>query len=193
MKRTIFIQKVDGYLNGKKNCDVTVDLEWEDGNFSATADLWNHIHSDILTGGQCFDDLLKDYPELGENETFAEAYDLWSKYHLNDMRAGTPEQQAAIKEWKAQGHKYSYDDACDYLKEIGLYEVPISTIDVKANPYLADKDPNSTYKYGHGWLKEEVPEEDVPRIESLVKTGVKYKEPDKEKEPRDDQDLEMDM
>lgn len=193
MERAIFIQKVDGYLNGKKNCSVTVDLEWENGTFSACANLWNAYRSDTLMCGQCFNDLLKDYPELGENEIFVEVHDLWSKYHLNDMRAGTPEQQAAIKEWREQGHKYDYNKACAYLKKIGLYEVPVSTIDIKNNPYFADKDPNSMYRYGNAWLKEEVPKKDVLRIESLVSKGEKYMEPSKEEIQRNDQEPEMEM
>lgn len=180
MNRTIDIQKVDGYGKGRKNCMVSVELELElklnNGNFSASADLWNSNRSDILMGGQCFDDLLNDYPELKDNDVFMETYDLWSKYHLNDMHAGTPEQEEAIeewiKEWKAQGNEYNYKSACEYLKSIGLYEVPVSTIDLETNPQFKDAEEGAMYEYGHSWLKEKIPEHDVERIESLIKKGV---------------------
>lgn len=171
MKRTIDIQKVDGYGNGRKNCMVDVELELDNGNFSAVADLWNLNRSDILMGGQCFNDLLNDYPELKNNNVFMEVYDLWKKYHLNNMHAGTPEQEKALEEWKAQGNIYDYEKACDYLKSIGLYEVPISTIDKDVNPQFIDCE-KETYKYSSGWLKERIPEEDVQRIECLIKNNL---------------------
>lgn len=172
MNRTIDIQKVDGYGNGRKSCMVSVELELNNGKFLASADLWRSDNSDILMGGQCFDELLNDYPELKDNDVFMETYDLWSKYHLNNMHAGTPEQEEAIKEWKAKGNEYNYKSACEYLMTIDLYAVPVSTIDLKANPQFKDAEEGTMYEYGHSWLKEEIPEQDVERIESLIKEGV---------------------
>lgn len=168
MERKIDIQKVDGYGNGKENCMVDVELTLDNDIFSACANVWNPRHSDIIYGGQCFDDLLIDFPELNQNEIFMEVYDLWKNYHLNDMHAGTPEQEKAIEEWwKTQGHKYDYKEICEYLKSINLYEVSVSTIDLKANPkYVGSKE--KTYKYGHDWLKEEIPEIDLERIKYLI-------------------------
>ena len=117
MKRTIDIQKVDGYGKGRKNCMVNVELELDNGNFSASANLWRSDDSDILMGGQCFDDLLNDYPELKDNDVFMEVYDLWKKYHLNNMHTGTTEQEKAVEEWKAQGNcrsLLSFSDIYDY-------------------------------------------------------------------------------
>lgn len=167
MERKIDIQKVDGYGNGRKSCMVDVKLALDNDNFSACANVWNPRYSDVIYCGQCFDDLLIDFPELNQNEIFMEVYDLWKNYHLNDMHAGTPEQEKAIEEWKAQGHKYDYKEVCDYLKSINLYEVPVSTIDLKANPKYADSK-EETYKYGHDWLKVEIPEIDLERIKYLI-------------------------
>ncbi len=146
--------KVDGYNNGRKDYEVELEMSLtEDGCFSVCADLWNASHTDILMGGQCIDDLYNDFTELRQNPLYCEIMELWQKYHLNDMKAGTPEQEQAIKEWKEQGHKYDYTEACEYLKSIGLYEVPLN---------------GSTYKYGHSWLKEEIPEKDLLRIKELM-------------------------
>lgn len=183
MKRKIDIQNVDGYGNGHKNCMVNVELAFSNGNFSAIANLWRSNYSDILMGGQCFDDLLDDFPELKDNPIFMETYDLWSKYHLNDMHAGTPEQEKAVEEWKAQGNTYSYEKVCEYLNSIGLYEVPVSTIDKDINPQFIDCK-KETYEYGHSWLKERIPEQDVQRIECLIKNG-RVKEKDIQKEIED--------
>lgn len=186
MKRKINIQKVDGNGNGRKSCMVSVELELNNGNFSAVADLWKSDHSDILMGGQCFDDLLNDYPELKDNDVFMETYDLWSKYHLNDLHAGTPEQEKAIEEWKSQGNIYDYGKACDYLKSIGLYEVLVSTIDKDVNPQFIDCE-KETYKYGHDWLKESIPDKDLERIKSLIETGLVKEDLHKQ------EDLELEM
>ena len=169
MERKIDIQKVDGNGNGKKSCMVDVELALDNDNFSACANVWrNPRHSTVIYCGQCFDDLLIDFPELKQNEVFMEVYDLWKNYHLNNMHAGTPEQEKAIEEWEAQGNKYDYKKICEYLKSINLYEVPVSTIDLKANPKYADNK-EGTYKYGHGWLKEIIPDKDIARIESLIR------------------------
>lgn len=126
-------------------------------------------------GGQCFDELLNDYPELKDNDVFMETYDLWNKYHLNNMHAGTPAQEAAIKKWEGAGHNYEYAVVCEYLKSINLYEVPVATIDINANPQYKDKQ-KETYRYGQSWLKEMIPQRDIERIENLITFGY-IKEP----------------
>ena len=89
-------------------------------------------------------------------------YRLWQMYHLNDMHAGTPEQEQAIEEWKQAGHKYDYTEVCNMLKEKGLYEVPFTgkTVGRMYNGEL--------YKYGHGWVVEDIPEEDIAIIRELL-------------------------
>ena len=62
------------------------------------------------------------------------------------------EMEKAVEEWKAQGNTYSYEKVCEYLNSIGLYEVPVSTIDKDLNPQFIDCK-KETYKYGHSWLK----------------------------------------
>lgn len=78
------------------------------------------------------------------------------------MHAGTPEQEAAIKEWEAEGNRYEYTAVCDMLKARGLYEVNFTglTIGRRYN--------NEPYKYGHGWIVEELPGEVITRIEHII-------------------------
>lgn len=64
--------------------------------------------------------------------------EIWERWHLNDMRAGTPSQEEFVRSWKLE-NTYDYDRACKALDEVGL---------------LFD----DGYKYGSGWLKEEVPD-----------------------------------
>lgn len=80
--------------------------------------------------------------------------EIWDEYHLNDMKAGTPEQEAFIKCWK-KFHKYEYTDVCRALKDVGLYEV-----DLDGEPY----------KYGHKWLSIEVPQDVLEFLFGLPET-----------------------
>lgn len=161
-ERKIFITKVDGYHQNKNNCAVEIQLSLSADNcFSACASLYNHVHTDIIMGGQCFDTLISEFPELKNSDIFMECYSLWKSYHLNDLHAGTSEQENALKDAVQNGilTRYganNYQETCDYLKSINLYEVELN---------------GKSYKYGTGWLKEEIPRDDLLRIESLIDTG----------------------
>lgn len=145
---------VDVYRKGRKNCEVTLEMRLtEDNCFSVCGNLWNSRHTKLLQGGQCIDSLYNGFKELQQNKLYCEIRELWQKYHLNHLKAGTPEQEQAIKEWKTQGNKYDYSKACEYLKSINLYEVPLN---------------GQIYKYGTGWLKEEIPDKDLTRIKELM-------------------------
>jgi len=81
--------------------------------------------------------------------------DVWERWHLNDLNAGTPAQMDALRspEFRALG-PYTYDGAVTFLKEQGLYEVP-------------SPDGRGSYRYGTAWLKEDVPEEVLARLFAL--------------------------
>ena len=79
------------------------------------------------------------------------------------MNAGTPEQESAVAEWKAAGNRYDYTAACEMLKQRGLYEVPLT-----ANLVGTRKADGLPYKYGHGWVISEIPENDLAKIKSLL-------------------------
>jgi hypothetical protein len=174
MRKKFSFGKVDGYHRGRKTCEVTLEVELKDTDkgpeFTASGNMWNNLHTDIIRGGQCIDDMAEEFPFLKKNKLYAEIMDLWSKYHLNGMNAGTPEQTEAIKNWEAQGNRYDYDKVCEYLKSINLYEVPI---DKTLYPDLwgreSEKQGTDTpmYKYGHAWLYRAIPDDDMARIKAL--------------------------
>lgn len=172
--RKISFGKVDGYHIGKKNCEVTAELKYENGNFSASANLWYATHANILMGGQCFDSLASEFPELLENEVFAEVVSLWKEYHLNYMHAGTKAQEYALKDavkngiLPGYGANY-YKESCDYLDSLGLLYDRDHLVEKTDKAGTTEKVP---YKYGSGWIKEEIPEEDAKRIEHLINYGT---------------------
>lgn len=195
MKRVLDFGKIDYYGNGRNSNILKVELELKDveipqhngtitrnpdaatiKEFSASATVWN-MHQ-IVMGGQCINTVLEQFSdrleELGLLKEYQTIADLWKKYHLNAMHAGTPEQEAALKDFPEK----DYTKRCDYLKERGLYEV-----------ILPD---GESYKYGHGWLAEEIPEEDLAKIEQIIEHGFEaLHEIAKEEEPElDEQEME---
>lgn len=157
MKKKIEFGKIDFCGTGRKNNDVDVEIELrqkEDGKkvLLICGNIWNHIHTDIYCGGQCLDTI---YHFKKNNKTFLEVYDLWKKYHLNDMHAGTKKQEDFLKKYhKENNMPYDYTEDCKILEENNLLE------DILPN--------GQKYKYGTGWLYEEIPEEDLQKIYKLL-------------------------
>lgn len=150
--KTFNLGKIDYCGRGRKINPVTVEvtLKEKDGKpcFSASATVYNQTKTDILACGQCLDSIAK----LTKNKQFMELYRLWKLYHLNDMHAGTIEQENALEDWESKGNHYDYTSACDYLKSVGLYEVEYN---------------GKPYKYGHAWLYWDIPEYDLKVIQAL--------------------------
>jgi hypothetical protein len=119
-------------------------------------------------GGQCIDEIARDYPADTMVQRIAR---VWAVWHLNDMKAGTHEQEAALKKaaadsepWRSEqwkGDHYAW--ACHVLKEAGLYEVP-------ATPELRKAAlggfSGEVYRYGERWLHEPLPADVVAEVES---------------------------
>ena len=160
-KRFVF-GKIDYNNSGRKNCSAEVEIEFEKKHnsfydkdymeFTAVGYIYNPRHTDCYQGGQCLDTMCK-FDDLAFNPIFHKIYNIWLKYHLNGMHAGTPEQEQAIAEYrKRTGKAYDYTDICNYLKSINLYEVEVN---------------GQPYKYGHAWLCEEIPEKVQDEIKEL--------------------------
>lgn len=124
--------------------------------------VWNARHTDCVCGGQCLDEIAKYRRQLSNPELFDTIYDLWKKYHLNGMHAGTPEQEQAIEEWKAEGNRYEYTAVCEMLKQRGLYEVNYTGLTV------GRRYDNEPYKYGHAWLIQELPGDVLIKVEHML-------------------------
>lgn len=150
MRKTFEFGKVDYLNHNRKDCAVEVEVELREKDdkivFSACGRVWNARHTDIYCGGQCLDEIKELIPD---NETFNKIHRLWKLYHLNDMHAGTPAQEKALKERQREQDGWDYTGDCEYLKSIGLYE-------------------DNGYKYGHGRLYEPIPEEDLNLIKELL-------------------------
>lgn len=158
--RTFQLGKIAYNGNRRINmAEIKICLWYDDKSrpvFSASGDIWNSRHTDIVCGGQCFDTLSHYFHH---NRLFALISNLWTRNHLNDMNAGTPEQTKALMEGVASeelktGH--NYDDDCAYLKSHGLY-----TVTVEGKPY----------DYGTSWLYRPISEDDMASITNLLQNG----------------------
>ena len=160
MKKTFNLGKIDYLNNGKKNCPVEIDLDFDDKRLSICGTVWNHIKSDCYTAGQCLDDLKEYFPN---DKIFNEIYLLWKKYHLNDMQAGSPAQMQYLDSLTATPDNLestnlykSYDWTCEQLKQADL-------LDDKS--YFYNGKP---YRYGSAWLSKIVPDEVKQQIKDLI-------------------------
>ena len=171
MKKVINFGRIDFNHTGRKinACDITLELRERENNkltLSISGNVWNLRHTDIICGGQCLDEML---PFFKNNKLFVTIYKLWKNYHINDMHAGTPEQENFIKEHEQEitqtlkeinatkkydfQHISHYEATCEVLKKYNLYEVIHN---------------GTPYKYGHGWLYEPIPEEDLTTIKNII-------------------------
>lgn len=138
---------------------VNVELELKENPyvFSCCAAITPYHARDSIMRGQCLDEI-KNHTSLKDDPTFSVIHDLWKKHHLNDMHAGTPRQEAAIRNAIANGTlpDYDYTQVVSYLKSIGLYCDESCQYNGKA------------YAYGTGWLYEAIPDEDITTIMKLI-------------------------
>jgi hypothetical protein len=152
MRKTIALGKVDYNKSGRKNCLAELEISWDGKRFSATAGIWNPRRSDYYTCGQCVEEVAGYFPE---NQLAQRILAIWRDWHLNDMRSGSPAQEAWLKAnpVAAVYPESHYQKASDALKTAGLNPDP---------GYLHNGKP---YEYGHAWLTEELPAEIASEIQ----------------------------
>lgn len=158
-EKTISLGKV-AWQGSRKINEVEIELRLKYDRtkdryrFSVSADVFNSKKTDIVAGGQCLDGIWNHY----RAEPFKKIYRWWKLYHLNDLHAGTPEQEQYLDEHKAEVKRYIdqrglgfdiYSAQKHVLEQAGLLEV-----EYEGKPY----------KYGHDWIYFPIPEEDLRAI-----------------------------
>jgi len=145
MKKVLDFGKIDYDNSGEKKCRVTIEVnlnQKEKGTcLSICGNIWNPRETDIYCGGQCYDTLKELFPH---NQKMKRIIEVWERYHLNDMKAGTPAQEKLVEEY-TKDNGFDYTAVCEYLKQNDLY------ID-------------NGYRYGSSWLFEEIPAEIIAEI-----------------------------
>lgn len=159
-KHRYVLGKVDYNRNGHRNCEAAITWELRrDGDgfeFSMCAEIWMPSKRDMFCGGQCVDTVAAYFPHDAKAQRMVE---VWKRWHLNHMRAGSPAQEAYLREHPMDPASYAYpksyyEAAQAHLRAAGL------------NPdrnYLHNGKP---YYYGHAWIREELPDSVRAEIES---------------------------
>jgi len=88
-----------------------------------------------------------------DTDKLNELIKIWNRWHLNNLRAGSPNQESALRNTKIT--RAFYPQAIAYLESLGLHPDPNCLVNGKP------------YSYGSRWLKEELPEEVIKYLESL--------------------------
>ena len=144
--KRITFGKVDFWGHGRRSNAAQVDLEYrlcakhENGatrlywEFSACGAIWNHIHTDHISGGQNLD-AMNEFADIRNNATFREVYDLWNKYHCNGLTAGSPAQEAAKSEFVYDREKptWNWYDTEDINENADTYGRHMTDREAEAN------------------------------------------------------------
>lgn len=134
--------------------DVWVTIEWDGARLAFQGAFGPKSNGNAKGScGQIVDDLQKQAPYLksllrpGQIQQIAK---LWKRWHLNDMRAGSPKQMELLRTLRAQPDWLaSYERDCTALADAGL---------------LVD----DGYRYGSEWLIEEVPAEVIDELRVII-------------------------
>ena len=161
MKKIFEFGKVDYNGSGRKINLVEVEVELEERGsdycFSVMGNIWNTRKTDTLCGGQCLDEIKVFENQLRDPKLFNVLWDLWKRFHLNNLHAGTVEQEAEVEKFfEVTEQEYDYSKACEHLKQVGLFEVEYN---------------GKPYKYGYSWITFPIPENDLGLIKSLIEEG----------------------
>ena len=161
LKRTL---SLGSFLDRGQRHAVEVEVNVTDkpsgAALSITGSVWLPSRRDIIAGGQLQDSLLDYLTEPAYKRSDVDRLlAIWQRWHLNDMKAGSPAQELWLHENPISPDDYHYpksyyEVACERLAAVGI------------NP-----DPNFIYKdkpysYGNAWLKEELPAEVIAEIQS---------------------------
>ncbi len=114
--------------------------------------------NDPSSAGQCVDLVHEWFGDQSASDavttaSIAELCDLWDRWHLNGLIAGSRAQRDHLEVNKPQGPFYPtsyYEKACEILKAANLYE-------------------DRGYKYGSAWLVEPLPVAVMARVGEICR------------------------
>jgi len=157
LKKTVYLGEGD---YGRTFCKITIseDKDMERKMLSICGVEGPKANGDCKGScGQIHDSILiNTFADGWDSEKLAKFINVWEKWHLNDMNAGTPKQKKAIEEWE-KNNRYDFEEACKHLTKIGVY---------------VDKHNGENYRYGTQWLYEEIPTEVLEFLENLPESKV---------------------
>lgn len=142
--------------------DVFCKIEFENGKLSITG-----VEGPLASGncrGGCGQIIMHEwkitkYAPGWNKETEQRFREIWDRWHLNDMVAGSPAQMEFLRDNPIPKEDYAYPKS--------HYDVASLVLE------RAGLNPDNGYKYGTRWLTEEVPADALEFLESLPSTDKK--------------------
>ena len=168
MNQTITEGRINVFGAGNDAGHGTVEWELRDEGgslvFSASG---NFIGGNKSSAGQCLDTMLEVFPH---DDRLRRIVAVWAVYHLNDMKAGLPEQERAVAEFVGKTGNYDYTVVCQYLRTIDLYELPVPEGIQATGGFPADVlSGERGYRYGERWVYSAIPGKVIEEIKSWEK------------------------
>ena len=135
--------KVDYNLTGRRSYLVELEMELKINEnkpvFTVCGQIWNVGHTDIVTGGQCVDNIYNKFKgQLKNRETYETIMALWKRWHLNDMKAGCIHQDG----WKTEAM-------------ISIYTFSLKTDIMSRQNEIKDRATDNLVKTGKASISEE--------------------------------------
>jgi len=165
INKVVFVGSYDEFMDrGSGQVRVFVSIKFDGERLSLTGVEGPKANGDARGGcGQIHMSWTDEYlEELASGDLdrrqVRKLRDVWKRWHLNDLRAGTPAQMEHMRGLTFPGYPVDhYTWTKDELTSAGL-----------------QPDPETGYSYGSAWLFEEVPAEVIDWLASLPVSSVPY-------------------
>lgn len=173
INKTVRLGSIQGWTRRGKETLVNVycKIKYREGKLSITGVEGPLPSGDAL--GSCGQIVMGlepcafvDFAPGWDEVRVAEFLEIWDKWHLNDMRAGSPAQMRYLEEHPIEV-KYPenhYDKACEVLAAAGLHPDPGYQIPRK------EGEAPEPYRYGSAWLRVDVLEPVLEWLNALPDT-----------------------
>lgn len=150
-----------------------IEIKWQDGQLTLSG-----VEAP-LKGGDCLGscgqvgiDAKAACNEGWNRHMLYQLAELWDRWHLNDMNAGSPAQETFVRHWR-KTHEYGYVEAKAALDAAGLepdiahpHNYTVKNDDGVVVPQVRP------YSYGTAWVHEPVPEHVLEWLYHLPDTPV---------------------
>jgi hypothetical protein len=166
---------------GRDRIGRKIDFEFEittrNGypEFTMSGMYWNKPHTDIIEGGQCCEDLLKNVCTwVTSRQKAMHMISIWKKWHLNGMHAGCKHQRdlgwenKKLSDGSCASHKYPLEALTGHFKQ-GAWIRPskwVTADQCDKDGILCKPCPVCGYEYGSKWIREDLPKEIIDDIMS---------------------------
>jgi len=153
-EKTVSLEKKEkGSMFGKITIEISKVEDVKSLDFE-TLETLNSYYTLSIVGDtknyscQCQNNIKEDLEKFKSPKLLTEILNVWDRWHLNDLQAGTKTQTEYLNDLIKDGWTWSYDKACNELTKAELYE-------------------DRGYKYGTKWLVEQLHKEEIDKIIEL--------------------------